>query len=92
MGTLTTTSGTCIPALLTAEKERQQLKETLKRSTVEKRTINGHYREGTGPLGLELQKKALEKAARRKAIMKAAKARGEGTFSQGGVPPFEGNN
>lgn len=58
-----------------------QLTKTLQRSTIEKRASNVPCLEGVEPLGLELEKKALEEASRRKAEMEAAKARVEGTFS-----------
>lgn len=86
VGTLTTATGTWIPVLLIDEKERQQLQETLQRSTNERRATNVPFHHGVGPFGLELQKKALEKATKRKATMEAARAQCEGISSQGEVP------
>lgn len=89
MRTLTTATGTRIPIPLTDEEERQQLQWTHQQSTVERKATNIFYLKGAGPSGLELQRKALENAAKRKATMETAKARGEGASSHGGVP-FEG--
>lgn len=60
MGFLTTALGTRIPVPLTIKEERQQLRETLQRSTVEKRMSNIPFLEGAGPSRLEVQRKALE--------------------------------
>lgn len=81
VGTLMTASGTRIPVSFTKEKERRQLRETLQLCTMEKRVTNVPFLEGAGPSGLELQKKALKEASRRKATMEAVKAIGEGTSS-----------
>lgn len=53
MGTLTTGTKIRIPVSLTDEEERQQLKETLQRSTIERRTTNVPFLEVVGPFGLE---------------------------------------
>lgn len=67
--TLMTATGERIPIPLTKEEDMMQLIETLQRSTVKKRTTNIPYLERVGPSELELQKKALEEAAKRKAAM-----------------------
>lgn len=86
MGTHTTTSGTRIPIPLTIMEERQQLRETLQQSTIKRRVYDVPFLEAVGPLGMELQKKALEGAARSKVAMEVVEARGEGTSPQGRVP------
>lgn len=57
---------------------------------IRKRAPNFPYLRNVGPSRLELQKKALEEVARRKVAMEAAKARGEGTSSHGGIPHLRG--
>lgn len=90
VGTLTTILRIRIPVPLTDEEEKQQLRETFQRSTVEKRTTNVPFFFGAYPSSLELQKKALEEAVGQKTAMEAAKARGEGTSSYGGASPSRG--
>lgn len=84
VGTLLMVFGIRIPVPLTKKEERMQLIETLQRNTVERTALPVPYHEGFGSSRLELQKKALEEIARRKAAMDAMKARGEGTSSQRG--------
>lgn len=85
-----TSSGTMIPVPLTDEKEQLQLRKTFQCSTIEKRAPNVPYVEGVGSSGLEQQRKVMEKAAQRKAMTEAARARGEGTSAQRGVLPRRG--
>lgn len=54
MGTHITATGTGIPVPLIEEEEQQELRETLQRSTIERRVTNVHYLEKTGPLAFEL--------------------------------------
>lgn len=82
VGTLTTTTLTRIPIPLIEKRRTVPTRETLQSSTIKRKASNFSYLENAGPSGLELQKKTLEKAARRKVAMEAAKARGEVTSSQ----------
>lgn len=90
MGILITSLGTRILVPLNNEKEKLQLKETLQRSTVEKRLPPVPYLENIGPLREELLRMALEEAGKRKVKREAVRAKSDHTSSQGGVPPPKG--
>lgn len=85
VGTLMTSSRPLILVPLNEEEKAQQLIETLEKSMFEKRVTIVSHLEGIGPIGFELQKKALEEATRRKPEKEVARARGEGTSAQEGV-------
>lgn len=57
---------------------------------VEKKALNIPYLEGVGPYGLEQQRKVLDEAAQRKAMMEAVRVRGKGTSTQERVLPPKG--
>lgn len=60
------------------------------RSTIQKRVPPVPYLQNVARSGLELQRKALEEAAKRKTMTEVARARYEGTSSQVRVPSPKG--